>query len=100
MEDGLTPARPDVDEDTVILESGLAGEVGDEGEHPLRLGGRKLGDVSEGVDVALREDEEVGLRLRVDVPDRDEAVRLRDVVALAVEPAEEAVVRQRGSLPP
>ena len=100
VEDGLTAARPDVDEDAVVLEPGLAGELGDEGEHPLRLVGRERGDLAEGVDVALREDEQVGLRLRVDVADRDEAVGLRDVVALAVEPAEEAVVRQRGSPPP
>ena len=99
VEDGLPPARADVDEHAVVLEPGLAGDAGDEGEHPLRLVGRKLRDVSERVDVPLREDEQVCLRLRVDIADRDEAVRLRDVVAFAVELAEEAVVRQRGSPP-
>jgi hypothetical protein len=49
--------------------------------------------------VALRDDEQVRLRLGVDVADRDEAVRLRDVLALADERAEKAVVRQRGSPP-
>jgi hypothetical protein len=37
---------------------------------------------------------------RVDVADRNEAVGLRDVVALLYELAEEAVLRQRGSPPP
>jgi hypothetical protein len=49
--------------------------------------------------MALGEDEEVRLRLGVDVADGDEAVALRDVVALPRELAEEAVVRQRGSPP-
>jgi hypothetical protein len=44
--------------------------------------------------VPLREDEQVGLGLRRDVADRDEAVVARDVVALANEAAEEAVLRQ------
>jgi hypothetical protein len=52
-------------------------------------------------DVPLREDEQMRLRLRIDVPDGDEPVRLREVVTLAVESAEEAVrLRQRVSPPP
>ena len=61
---------------------------------------RELHDVRERVDVAFGDDEEVRLGHRVDVVDRDEAVALRDVIALAHELAEEAVVRQRGSPPP
>jgi hypothetical protein len=50
--------------------------------------------------VALGEDEQVRLRLWVDVADGDEPVGLRDVVALVCQLAEEAVaVRQRGSPP-
>ena len=92
MEDRLAAARTDVDEDAVILEAGAARELGDELEHPLRLVGRELGDVAERLDVALRKHEQVRLRLRVDVADRDEAVGRRDVVSLAVQPAEEAAV--------
>ena len=78
--------------------------LGDEVEHPLRLVGRELGDVAEGVDMTLREDEQVRLGLRIDVVDRDEAVAGRDVLALAGELAEETVgprwLRQRGPPPP
>ena len=98
VEHGLASARSDIDEDAVIVEPQLARRVGDEVEHPLRLVRRKGRDVFEGVDVALREDEEVRFRLWIDVTDGDEAVDRRNVVALANEPAEEAVVRQRGSL--
>jgi hypothetical protein len=101
VEDRLSAARPDVYEHAIVLEPGLTGGLGDEIEHALRLLGWELGHVLECVDVALREDEEVRLGLRVDVADRDEPVALADVVALADEPAEEAVVvRQRGSPPP
>jgi hypothetical protein len=100
MEDRLSAAGADVDEHAVVLEPGLAGGLGDELEHALRLLGRKLGHVLEAVDVALRKDEEVRFGLRVDVADRDEPVALLDVVAFADEPAEEAVVvRQRESPP-
>jgi hypothetical protein len=100
VKDVLAGFAPHVDEDAVVLEPGFARRLGDEVEHALALIRRESGDVPEGVDMALGEDEEVRLRLRVDVPDRDEAVRLRDVVALADELAEEAVlVRQRGSPP-
>ena len=97
MEDPLASAPPDVDEHPVILQPGPACRVGDEVEHSLRLLGRESLDVSEGVDVPFGQDEQVRLGLRVDVADRDEAVALGDVVALADQPAKEAVVRQRGS---
>jgi hypothetical protein len=42
----------------------------------------------------------VGVGLGIDVADRDEALRLRNVIPFAVERAEETVVRQRGSPPP
>jgi len=69
-------------------------------EHPLRLVGRKLADVAEGVDMTGRQHEEVRLGPRRDVTDRDKPIRGVNVVALDDEPAEEAVVRQRGSPPP
>jgi hypothetical protein len=50
--------------------------------------------------VALRNDQKMCLRLRVDVPDGDETLTGADVLALAVERAEETVLRQRGSPPP
>jgi hypothetical protein len=100
VEDRLAAAGADVDDDAVVGQAGVARDLGDELEHPLRLVGRERGDVAKGVDVALGQDEQVRLGLRVDVPDRDEAVGARDVVARAGERAEEAVVRQRGLLPP
>jgi hypothetical protein len=48
--------------------------------------------------VPLRDDEQVRLRLGVDVADRDDAVGGGDVIAVGVELAEETVVRQRGLL--
>jgi hypothetical protein len=47
----------------------------------------------------LGQDEQVRVGPRVDVTDRDEPVRLRNVVALPDELAEEAVLRQREFLP-
>ena len=99
MEDGLAAAGTDVDEHAIVLESGAARNLRDEVEHPLRLVRGELGDVTEGVDVPFRDDQQVRLRLRVDVADRDEAIRLRDVFALLEELAEQAIVRQRGSPP-
>ena len=99
VEDRLPGAWADVDDDAVVVEPLLARDVRDELQHPLRLAGRELRDLAEALDMALRQDEQVRLGLRVDVPNRDEAVRFRDVVALADEPAKEAVLRQRGSPP-
>jgi hypothetical protein len=99
MEDRLPAARPDVHDHAVVLQPDAARGLGDELVHPLRLLRRELGHVAERVDVALGEDEQVRLRLGVDVADGDEAVALRDVVARPGELAEEAVVRQR-RLPP
>jgi hypothetical protein len=100
MEDRLPAALADVDDDTVILEALRARGVGDELQHALRLVRRELPDFPEGRDVPFREHEQVDVGARVDVLDRDEAVGRRDVVAVPVEVAEEAVVRQRGSPPP
>jgi hypothetical protein len=100
VEDGLAATGTDVDEHPVILEPGTAGDLRDEVEHPLCLLRGELGDVTERVHVPLREDEQVRLRLRVDVADGDEAVGLRDVVAFLYQLAEEtALLRQRGSPP-
>jgi hypothetical protein len=95
VEDRLARPRADVHEHAVVGEPRVPGALRDELEHPLRLVGRELRDVDEALDVTLREDEQMSLGLRVDVPDRDEAVRLCDVVAFADEPAEEAILRQR-----
>jgi hypothetical protein len=97
VEDGLPRAFPDVDDNSIILETLSARGVGDEVEHPLRLVGRKRADLPKTRDVSLRQHEQVRGRLRVDVADRDEAVRRGDVVAVADERAEETVLRQRES---
>ena len=100
VEDGLARPRPDVDHDPVVLDTGDLRSLGDKLEHPFRLVGRKSADVTKGVHVALGQYEEVGVGLRVDVADRDEAVTCVDVVALADEVAEETIgVRQRRSPP-
>ncbi len=99
VEDRLAAARTDVDDHAIVLQTGLASDLRDELEHPLRLLRRELPDVAESVDMPLGDDEEMRLRLGIDVADRDEAVGLRDVVALLDELAEEAIVRQRGSPP-
>jgi hypothetical protein len=100
VEDRLTAAWADIDEHPVVVQPSPARRLGDEGEHPFGLLRWEGVDVPERVDVALREDEQVRLRLRIDVADRDEAVGLRQVIALVCELTEEALVRQRGSPPP
>src|SRR5579862_1476519 len=92
MKDRLPRARADVDGHTVIRQALARRNIRHELEHPLRLVGRELADVAERVDVPLRDDEEMHRRLRADVANRNEAVGRRDVVASAVERAEEAVV--------
>src|SRR4029453_3339201 len=96
-EDGLAPPFADVDADAVVVEPRLLRRLCDELQHPLRLVGGKLADLSERRHVPLGNDEQMNIRARVDVPDRDEAIRLRDMLALGEEVAEEAVLRQRGS---
>jgi hypothetical protein len=54
VEDRLATALAHVHEDAVILEAGLAGGLGDEVQHPLRLVRRELGDLAEARDVPLR----------------------------------------------
>jgi hypothetical protein len=100
VKDRLARRRAHVDGDTVIRQPFACGDVGDELEHPLVLVRAELGDLAEGVDVVLRDDQQVDRRQRIDVADGDEAVDRVDVVALAVERAEETVLRQRGSPPP
>jgi hypothetical protein len=100
MEDRLAAALADVHEDAVVLEAGLVGGLCDEVQHPLRLVRRELVDLAEGRDVPLGQNEQVRVGPRVDVADRNEAVGLRNVLALLYELAEEAVLRQRGSPPP
>jgi hypothetical protein len=95
VEDGLPRPLAHVDDNSVVVQSLGASSVRDELEHPLRLLRRELADLSEAGHVALGDDEQVDVRLRIDVGDGDESVRRRDVVALLVQPAEEAVLRQR-----
>jgi hypothetical protein len=99
VEHRLTGPGPGIDDDTVIAQALVCSDLGDEVEHALRLVGRELADVTEALDVPFGDDEQVRRRLRVDVADGDETVGGRDVVSLAVQPAEETVVRQRGSRP-
>jgi hypothetical protein len=100
MEDGLARAGADVDRDAVVLETGPFRRLRDELEHALGFFRRKLADLLEARDVALGEDEQVDVGLRIDVADGDEAVLRVDVLPFAIERAEEAVLRQRGSPPP
>ena len=58
----------------------------------VMLVGGKLADVVEALDVPLGQHQQVRRRLRVDVADRDEAFGTCDVVALAIQLAEEAVL--------
>jgi hypothetical protein len=97
VEDRLAPALTDIDDDPVVVQTSLTRGVGDEVEHALGLVRRKLAHLAEARHVPLWKNEQVGVGARVDVADRDEAVALGDVVALADQPAKEAVVRQRGS---
>src|SRR5436190_11820580 len=92
MEDRLPSGRANVDNHTVIRQALARSYLRDELEHPLRLVGRKLANLAERVDVPLGDDEQVDGRLRVDVMDRDEAGHRGDVLPLAVERAEEALV--------
>lgn len=100
MEDRLPCALACVDDDTVIGQPFARSDIRDEVEHPLVLVGRKLTDLMEAGDVPLRHNEQMNPRLRIDIANRYEALGLRDVLALAVELAEEAIVNQRGSPPP
>ena len=95
MEDRLSAACTDVDDDAVVLEASIARRLRDEAKHPLRLIGVECVDVAERFDVPLGNHEQVRRRLRRDVAQGRETVGFRDVVALTVELAEEAVVRQR-----
>jgi hypothetical protein len=103
VEDGLAGAGADEDHQPVLVEPSFLGTVGDEVEHPLVLVGGELADVAEGLDVVLGDDQQVDVRLRVDVLDRDEALGAVDLARrrrAGVDLAEDAVVRQRGSPPP
>src|SRR5712691_6156347 len=100
VEDRLAGALTDVDDDAVVVESFVASRFRDEREHALRFVRRELLNVAERLDVALRDDEQMRVGLWVDVADRHETRAGAHVLALAVEPAEETVVRQRGSPPP
>src|SRR6478672_7021686 len=99
MEDRLPRAWADIDGHTVIRQALARRHVRHKLEHPLDLGIGELTDVAERVDVPLREHEEMHRRRRVDVADRDEAVSRGDVIAFAIEPAEETVRVHAASTP-
>ena len=95
VEDRLAGPRTDVHGQPVVLQAGRLGRLRDELEHALRFLRREFADLLEARDVPLGEDEQVDVRLRVDVADGYEAVGRMDVVAVGVQVAEEAVFRQR-----
>ena len=100
MEDRLPRAWTDVRDHAVVLQAGVPRDLRDELEHPFRLVRRKLADLAQALDVPVRDHEQMDVGLRIDVSDGVEPIRAGDVVAFGREPAEEAVVRQRGSPPP
>lgn len=100
MKHGLPGPGACVDHDTVIGQAFLRSNSGDEVEHPLVLAGVELGDFVEARDVVLGDHEQMSRRLRVNVPDGDEPLGRRHVIAVGVERTEEAaLVRQRESPP-
>jgi hypothetical protein len=100
VEDGLAAALTDVDDDAVVVEPLALRGLRDEVEHPLDFVRWKLADLPKRGHMTLGQHEQVRVRTRIDVADRDEAVGRRDVVAVGDEAAEQAVLRQRGSPPP
>ncbi len=92
MEHRLTCRRPDVDDHTVVVKPGACGGLGDETQHPPRLLVREGIDLTQGIDVPGRQDEQVSLGRRSDVPDRHEALGGMDMIACDDKPAEQAVI--------
>jgi hypothetical protein len=84
MEDRLPAVRPHVDDDAVVLQSDRSRSGRHELEHPLRFVGRKFSHLTKGRHVPLGDGEEMGLRPRIDVVDRNEALAGVDVLALPV----------------
>src|SRR5258707_3007896 len=99
VEDRLSGPCAGIHDDTVVRQPVFCSDFGDEVEHALVLVRAELRDVVERLDVPLGDDEQMRRRLRIDVADRDEAVRARHVVAVAVELAEEAVLVHAASTP-
>jgi hypothetical protein len=102
---GLTRTRPDEDHQPVVGQAHLPGSVRDELEHALRFLLLEHCHVAKGLEMALRQDEQMDVRLRIDVLDRNEAVGAVDDRGRRVardDPAEDATrrVRQRESPPP
>lgn len=91
VEDRLTSTGTNVDDHSVVLESGFARRLGNELEHALRLVSRELSNVSERIDMTLRKHEQMHLGLRIDVAYRDEAIGSMNVITLLYECAEETV---------
>ncbi len=100
VEDRLARTFADIHDDLVILEARAPRGLGEELEHAPGFVGRELADLAERRHMPLGQDQQVRLRPGMDVADCDEPVGLGDVVALLDEPAEETVLRQRGSPPP
>jgi len=98
VENGLAGSGTDVHHNPVVIEISDLRGLGDKLEHPFGLIRREGANVTKRVHVALRQHEEVGIGLRVDVADGDESVRCVEVVAFADQAAEKAI-RQRGSPP-
>src|ERR1051326_477488 len=99
VEDRLARSRACIHHDTVVLQALARSNVGDEVQHPLVLIGREPGDFVEARDVPLRDHEQVRLRLRIDVPDGDEAIGRGHVLPVADQAAEQAVYRHAATTP-
>src|SRR6476620_9921171 len=99
VEDRLPGPCAGIHDDTVVRQPAVCSDFGDEVEHPLALVGRELAYVLERLDVTLGQHEQVRIGLRIDVTDSDEPLRRRDVVTLAIELAEKAVVVHAANTP-
>ena len=93
VEDRLSGPCAGVHNHPVVLKPGLTGGVGDEGQHATGFVGGERAHIAEGIDMSLREDEEVHIGLRVDVANRHEPVALRNVLAFARKHAKEAPIK-------
>jgi len=95
MEYRLPRCGADVHDDTVVVQPGACGGLGNEAEHSSRFLIRECCDVAHRVDVPCGQDEQMRLGGGSDVTDRDEPLRRVNVLTLGDEAAKEAVRLQR-----
>jgi len=96
----LPAAWADVDDDAVVGQAAFCRGLGHECQHAVCFVGWELGDVAERIDVALRYHEQMHRRLRMEIGDRDEAVRGPNVLSVAHELAEKAALTRLGQESP